>query len=790
VTVELTGRSPIRVAAFAACCALAGVTAGPTAASSVAHARTAPLVALPGSAIPATAGADVVGAVAPARPVQAVVTFKPRNAALLHRLALQWSGRRGMSEARIRSLFAPSPQSVQDIETYLRAHGLTVTDRTDMTMTVAGTAAAAEHAFAAPLRTFSEAGRTFSAPAGPVHLPATLARSVATVGGLDTSVKLRPATKQVRVRPSVAVTPSCSGARAAQRALGGYLPSNLGRSSAYGHNSLLSSGADGSGELIGMVEFSGYSRSDVNHFRSCFPGITGTYRPDAIVGQPNFDSSGKSEVALDLEVAMAAAPDAAVRAYVSPNDPAFAPAILDQMRQDGVNIISDSWGACEPLISPQLLTAESTALELAAVAGISTYVATGDFGSSDCFPFTGSTNLLIDDPSSQPFATAVGGTALEVPPVFRKHQETAWRGAGGGVSMFWRKPGYQLGKTVPVAGRKCRGGKAQCRETPDVSLDARPRRTGYIVYCNRCGNGPGLPWAPVGGTSAAAPLMAALTADADEAAGKQLGFANPFLYAHAGTSMFHDIVSGRNNLFGGRRYTARPGYDLATGLGSIRAGAFATALAVWTPPPISRDASRLRLIGPPDGHRLIYGRKVTFRGRLTDTTTGKPIANAQVLVITSVDTYRVRTNAGGAWSVSRSRAIGRDMGWHATYLGSEVNEAATTRSRKLLVQPRLGLRLHLPFSKGHYVATAAQPFSAFGRSQPLMAGAVVMLQARRGTRPWRNVGPSPVVGGGRYQHDGVRLQHGQAVRLRWAYLGGSLKRWLPAHSRAVTVVAP
>jgi len=72
----------------------------------------------------------------------------------------------------------------------------------------------------------------------------------------------------------------------------------------------------------------------------------------------------------------------------------------------------------------------------------------------------------------------------------------------------------------------------------------------------------------------------------------------------------------------------------------------------------------------------------------------------------------------------------------------------------------------------------------------LMAGAVVMLQARRGTRAWHNVGPSPVVGGGRYQHDGVRLQHGQAVRLRWAYLGGSLKRWLPAHSRAVTVVAP
>jgi kumamolisin len=790
VTVELTGRSRIRVAAFAACCALPGVTAAPIAASSAAHARTTPLVALPGTAVPASAGADAVGAVAPAQPVQAVVTFRPRNAALLHRLALAWSGRPGMSEARIRALFAPSPTSVRGVEAYLRAHGLAVTARTDMTMTVAGTAAAAEQAFAAPLRVYRQGARTFSAPAGPMHLPASLARSVATVGGLDTSVRLRPAGSRPRVHPATAISPHCSGARTAQRTLGGYLPADLGSATAYGHNSLVSSGADGTGELIGMVEFSGYSRSDVNHFRSCFPGITGTYMPDAIVGQRNFDQSGKSEVALDLEVAMAAAPDADVRAYVSPNDPDFAPAILDRMRLDGVDIISDSWGACEPLISPQLLTAESNALELAAVAGISTYVATGDFGSSDCLPFTGSTDPLIDDPSSQPFATAVGGTALEIPPVFSGHRETAWRGGGGGISMFWRKPAYQLGKTVGVRGHKCRGGKAQCRETPDVSLDARPRRTGYIIYCNRCGNGPGAPWAPIGGTSAAAPLMAAMTADADESAGKQLGFANPFLYAHAGGAMFHDIVSGTNNLFGGRRYTARPGYDLATGLGSVRAGAFAAALAAWTPPPISRDSTQLRVIGPVDGRRLIYGHKVTFRGRLIDTTTGKPIANAQVLVITSVDTYRVRTNAGGAWFVTRSRAIGRSTSWHPAYLGSEANAPATAPPRKLLVQPRLGLRLHLPVRNGRYRAAAGKPFSAFGRARPFMPGAIVMLQLRRSGHPWRTVGPSPVAGGGRYERDGVRLHHGEVVRLRWAYLGGRFRRWLPAQSRAVTVVAP
>jgi hypothetical protein len=130
------------------------------------------------------------------------------------------------------------------------------------------------------------------------------------------------------------------------------------------------------------------------------------------------------------------------------------------------------------------------------------------------------------------------------------------------------------------------------------------------------------------------------------------------------------------------------------------------------------------------------------------------------------------------------------MSWRAAYLGSDVNAPATTPPRKLLVQPHLGLSIHLPFEKGHYMVAAGRSFSAFGRSRPLMAGAVVMLQARRGTGPWRNVGPSPVVGGGRYQHDGVRLHRGQAVRLRWAYLGGSLRRWLPTHSRAVTVVAP
>ena len=323
-----------------------------------------------------------------------------------------------------------------------------------MTLTVSGTAAAAEHAFGVALHVFRGArdGRS-PPPPGAIRLPAAIAGAVQTVGGLDTSVRLRPAIQPAQAAPAAAaITPSCSrrDERPSRRSAATCRPTSAS-ARAYGHNSLIASGADGSGELIGMVEFSGYARSDVNHFRSCFPGITGGYPADAIVGAAQLGHERQERGRARPrggDGGRARRRRARVRRAQRPG---FAPAMLDRMRQDGVDVISDSWGACEPLIPPQLLTAENTALELAAVAGISTYVATGDFGSTDCFPFTGSTNLLIDDPSSQPFATAVGGTALEMPPVFPERQRE-------GVARLRRRHLDVLGASPPTsAGRPSRG---------------------------------------------------------------------------------------------------------------------------------------------------------------------------------------------------------------------------------------------------------------------------------------------------------------------------------------------
>ncbi len=180
---------------------------------------------------------------------------------------------------------------------------------------------------------------------------------------------------------------------------------------------------------------------------------------------------------------MAAAPDADLRAYIAPNDPNFAPAIFDQMRQDGVDIISDSWGACEPLITPGLLAAENTSLELAAVAGISTFVATGDFGATDCFPFTGSTDLFSTTrPHSRSQPRSAGRRSR-----CRRCTERIARRPGAGPAAAsrctGRSPPTSSARRSRSRGRKCRSGTAQCRETPDVSLDARPKRSGYIIYC-------------------------------------------------------------------------------------------------------------------------------------------------------------------------------------------------------------------------------------------------------------------------------------------------------------------
>jgi hypothetical protein len=63
-----------------------------------------------------------------------------------------------------------------------------------------------------------------------------------------------------------------------------------------------------------------------------------------------------------------------------------------------------------------------------------------------------------------------------------------------------------------------------------------------------------------------------------------------------------------------------------------------------------------------------------------------------------------------------------------------------------------------------------------------------MLQGRRRGGPWAALDATPVAGGGRYQASGIKVARGATLTLRWEYIGGPFRRWLPADSRTRTVV--
>jgi subtilase family serine protease len=327
--------------------------------------------------------------------------------------------------------------------------------------------------------------------------------------------------------------------------------------------------------------------------------------------------SGSGEAALDIEQAVALAPGATFLVYEGPNSNSGAPgagpydtwnAIISQ---DRARVISASWGQCEPLEGATDASAESTLFQEAAAQGQAIMSASGDTGSEDCLGQTGllpDTSLAVDDPSSQPFVTGVGGTTMSA--LGPRPTEQVWNNGGGlgallgqpgagggGASALWGMPAYQSS-----AASSLHVVQSRSRESPDVSANADPN-TGYLIYWNGSGSAQGSAgWQGIGGTSAAAPVWASAIAliNASQAcAGAMVGFANPALYraAAAGYAQdFNDVTGGNNDFTGsnGGSYTAAPGFDMASGLGTLNAAALEGSLcrrATRTGPPTIAHAS-------------------------------------------------------------------------------------------------------------------------------------------------------------------------------------------------------
>src|SRR5919201_672543 len=390
------------------------------------------------------------------------------------------------------------------------------------------------------LVSYRRGGATVRAASSTPTLPADAAVGVTVVEGLDSSPLFTP---MATMPPPLQVVSKCSGTSSGTSTShfpGAYEPAALASSAAYDYQPLLSQAREGQGNTLALVEFSNYDASPVQTYQNCYSiqvPIT-----DIAVNGGATDSNGAAEVQMDEEIAAANAPGLdGIYAYNAANGTGFG-SVIDRIMADRAtthaNEISISWGACEDAMDPAEVTAADAEFRLAAAAGLSVFAASGGDGPPDCEPFNGTAGPAVDFPASDPWVTGVGGTTLTTSAT-GANRETSWGqpatfsggGGGGGVSSVFSMPAWQTGAGVNEPGYSSSTACGQtvllCRQVPDVALDANPD-SGYVL---RVTTPAGNMWAQLGGTSAGAPLLAAITADVNTssvaAGGQALGFPHP-----------------------------------------------------------------------------------------------------------------------------------------------------------------------------------------------------------------------------------------------------------------------
>ena len=575
------------------------------------------------------ARARVAGRVSPSRRLALTIALQPRDPLALSSFATAVSTPGSpqfgqfLSVPQFARRYGATTDALAAVKRAMRAGGLRVVSvsANQLSVAVSGTAAHVERTFQTTIAQVRLAnGRRAYANTTPATLSGAVAGDVQGVVGLDSATK---DLSQLSRAPSRAAAQRRAAPRArahsAQEVTGGPQPCNTIANrypgytadqiaTAYGASPFYQAGNQGQGQTVALYEPGApYPQSDVSAFLACY-GITTNVTQVPVDGGPGaYSNQDDGEVTLDIDNVAALAPKANILVYDSGNQATGGIDTLTAIvSQNQAKVVSISYGACEAQITPSTIQAENTLLQEAAAQGQSVVSSSGDAGDATCSQHsTTDTGLSVIDPGAQPFNTAVGGTTLSAigpPPT-----EEVWndggggsngRGgidssaSGGGLSTEWAMPSYQstassnlgvINANSIVSGVSC--GSTYCREVPDVAADASAT-TGYVVYSSSQGG-----WYVTGGTSASAPVWAALTALFDASPtcrGLPLGFLNPSLYAIAGRtylSDFNDISANSpsgltgNDVFNqGLPYPVTANYDMTTGLGSPVSSALGGAL--------------------------------------------------------------------------------------------------------------------------------------------------------------------------------------------------------------------
>jgi kumamolisin len=521
-------------------------------------------ISLGGSKRDALVGARVIGAAIPTERLEVSIILRRRAASALHKRVAALDKVNGTREYLSREEFASAhgadPADIALVRSFAAANGLSVVEESAArrTLILSGTVAQMNGAFDVQLQQISHPSGTFRGRVGTIQVPANLEGVVEAVLGLDNRPQAKP---YFRPRPSAGNV----NWRAPKTSSTSFQPPQV--ASLYDFPK-----GNGQGQCVALIELGGGFRpEDLNAYfaelKVASPHVSAIsvdHGKNAPTGDPN---GPDGEVMLDVEVVGAIAPKATVAVYFAPNtDAGFLDAITTAIHDTAhkPSVISISWGGPESSWTAQAVTAMDDAFQDAAALGITICAASGDNGSSDG---VGDGSDHVDFPASSPHALACGGTRLQV-----KHDaiasETVWNdgnggASGGGISSIFASPTWQSGAKATDSRGIAR--PLVKRGVPDVCGNADPA-TGYAVRIDGTN-------AVIGGTSAVAPLWAALIARINEARPKPAGYLNPLIYQHP--SALRDVTHGTNG-----DYEASVGWDACTGVGSPNGAALASVLSV------------------------------------------------------------------------------------------------------------------------------------------------------------------------------------------------------------------
>ncbi|MEV0183042.1 S53 family peptidase [Streptomyces sp. NPDC050625] len=510
-----------------------------------------------------------------------------------------------LSAKQTQARFGATKAQVAAVKSWLKSSGLTVTEVTQHYIAVTGDVSAAEKAFGTQLHNYTKGAKTYRAPSKAASVPQSLKGAVLTVTGLDNAP--HKATHNDQLPPPDAVFKN-SGPFSSYYGsnIATTLPDAYGTKIPYavqGYTGKQLRAAYGAGTYTGKgvriaitdayasptIAFDAGTYANKHGDAAWKTGQLSQVLPKNYTKTKECGAAGwYGEETLDVEAVHAVAPAANVT-YVGAAS-CYDDDLLDSLSKIVDNhladIVSNSWGDIEANQTPDLASAYDQVFQFGAVQGIGFYFSSGDNG--DEVANTGTKQ--VDTPANSAWVTAVGGTSLAVGKGDKYMWETGWgtdkatlsadgkswtgfpgaftSGAGGGTSKTVPQPYYQ--KNVVPKALATANNAAGNRVVPDIAAIADPN-TGFKVGQTQTFPDGTEQYSEyrIGGTSLAAPVIAAVQALAQEAqGGKAIGFANPAIYGKYGkTGVFHDVT---DNPTGSGLAVARidfvNGFDAADGL--------------------------------------------------------------------------------------------------------------------------------------------------------------------------------------------------------------------------------